>query len=157
MNEVYIFWYDRKKIIIVVFFYTLRLNCIICVFVNSESWWWTGRPGMLWSMGLRRVRHDWATELNLCLCMLLSLGFRDQGDAFLFCLFFPVCIKISGFKCESYFSLTHSAWGYENRCLSFVISRPVCWEEQCEIKSFIPVWLNIPSAAILWILVDDWS
>ena len=33
--------------------------------MNSGSWWWTGRPGMLWSMGLRRVGHDWATELNL--------------------------------------------------------------------------------------------
>ena len=32
--------------------------------VNSGSWWWTGRPGVLWFMGLQRVRHDWATELN---------------------------------------------------------------------------------------------
>ena len=32
--------------------------------VSSGSWWWTGRPGMLWFMGLQRVRHDWATELN---------------------------------------------------------------------------------------------
>ena len=28
------------------------------------EWWWTGRPGVLWFMGLQRVRHDWATELN---------------------------------------------------------------------------------------------
>ena len=34
------------------------------VWVNSGSWWWTGRPGVLWFMGLQRVRHDWATELN---------------------------------------------------------------------------------------------
>ena len=34
------------------------------VWVNSWSWWWTGRPGVLWFMGLQRVRHDWATELN---------------------------------------------------------------------------------------------
>ena len=34
------------------------------VWASSESWWWTGRPGMLQSMGLQRVRHDWATELN---------------------------------------------------------------------------------------------
>ena len=34
------------------------------VWVNSRSWWWTGMPGMLWFMGLQRVRHDWATELN---------------------------------------------------------------------------------------------
>ena len=32
--------------------------------VDSGSWWWTGRPGMLWSMGSQRVGHDWATELN---------------------------------------------------------------------------------------------
>ena len=34
------------------------------VWVNSVSWWGTGRPGMLQSMGSQRVRHDWATELN---------------------------------------------------------------------------------------------
>ena len=34
------------------------------VWVNSGSWWWTGRPGLLQSMGSQRVRHDWATELN---------------------------------------------------------------------------------------------
>ena len=34
------------------------------VWVNSGSWWWTGRPGVLRFMGLKRVRHDWATELN---------------------------------------------------------------------------------------------
>ena len=34
------------------------------VWVNSGSWWWTGRPGVLQFMGLQRVGHDWATELN---------------------------------------------------------------------------------------------
>ena len=34
------------------------------VWVDSGSWWWTGRPGMLWFMGSQRVGHDWATELN---------------------------------------------------------------------------------------------
>ena len=29
-----------------------------------RSWWWTGRPGVLWFMGLQRVGHEWATELN---------------------------------------------------------------------------------------------
>ena len=32
--------------------------------VNSGSWWWTGRPGVRLSMGSQRVGHDWATELN---------------------------------------------------------------------------------------------
>ena len=34
------------------------------VWVNSRSWWWTGKPGVLQSMGSQRVRHNWATELN---------------------------------------------------------------------------------------------
>ena len=34
------------------------------VWVKSGSWWWTGRPGVLWFMGLQRVRHDWVIELN---------------------------------------------------------------------------------------------
>ena len=34
------------------------------VWVNSGRWWWTGKPGVLRFMGLQRVRHDWATELN---------------------------------------------------------------------------------------------
>ena len=34
------------------------------VWASSRSWWWTGKPGMLQSMALQRVRHDWATELN---------------------------------------------------------------------------------------------
>ena len=34
------------------------------VWVDSGSWWWTERPGMLRFMGSQRVGHDWATELN---------------------------------------------------------------------------------------------
>ena len=36
------------------------------VWVNSGSWWWTGRPGVLQSMGSQRVRRDWVTEQNWC-------------------------------------------------------------------------------------------
>ena len=34
------------------------------VWVNSGSWWWTERPGMLWFMGPQRVGHDWVPELT---------------------------------------------------------------------------------------------
>ena len=34
------------------------------VWVNSGSWWWIGRPGVLQFVGSQRVGHDWATELN---------------------------------------------------------------------------------------------
>ena len=34
------------------------------VWIISGSWWWTGKPGMLQSMGSQRVGPDWVTELN---------------------------------------------------------------------------------------------
>ena len=34
------------------------------VWVNSGSWWWTVRPGVLQSMESQRVGHDWVTELK---------------------------------------------------------------------------------------------
>ena len=36
----------------------------IWVWINSQSWRWTGKPDVLQSMGSQRVRHSWATELN---------------------------------------------------------------------------------------------
>ena len=33
------------------------------VWASSRSWLWTGKPGVLCSMGLERVGHDWVTEL----------------------------------------------------------------------------------------------
>ena len=44
------------------------LDCITdsmeWVWVNSGSWWWIGRPGVLRFMGSHRVGQDWATEMN---------------------------------------------------------------------------------------------
>ena len=56
-----------------------RMRCLMAsptqwvwIWVNSGSWWWTGRPGALQSMGLQRVRHDWATEQNWTDAALIS-------------------------------------------------------------------------------------
>ena len=41
------------------------------IWVNSGSWWWTGRPGLLQSTGSHRVGHDWVTtELSWADCPL---------------------------------------------------------------------------------------
>ena len=40
------------------------------VWVNSGSWWWTGRPGREQFMGSQRVGHNWVTELNLPITLL---------------------------------------------------------------------------------------
>ena len=47
--------------------------------VGSGSWWWTGKPGVLQSMGSQRIRHDWATELNQT-DRLQSMGSWRVGD-----------------------------------------------------------------------------
>ena len=41
------------------------LNWWIWIWASFGSWWRTGKPGVLQSMGSQRVGHDWATELNL--------------------------------------------------------------------------------------------
>ena len=44
------------------------------VWINSRNWWWTGRLGVLHSMGLPRVGPNWVTELNWTdLCLWASL------------------------------------------------------------------------------------
>ena len=39
-------------------------NSMNMIWVNSGSWWWTGKPGVLQSMGSQGVGHDWTTEMN---------------------------------------------------------------------------------------------
>ena len=43
--------------------------------VDSGSWWWIGRPGMLWFMGSQRVEHDWVTELNWFPAQIVVMSF----------------------------------------------------------------------------------
>ena len=50
------------------------------VWVDSGSWWWTGKPGMLLFMGSQRVGHNWATELHwTILILMLSLYLSLKG------------------------------------------------------------------------------
>ena len=66
------------------------------VWVNSVSWWWTGRPGVLRSMGSPRVGHDWVNWTSI-ICesslpgvgLALSLHSFPEGRLELHC---PICI-----------------------------------------------------------------
>ena len=61
------------------------------VWASSRSWWRTGKPGMLQSMGLQRVGHNWVTELNWCsvsggsgvypTLIMLSMKEPQEGEA----------------------------------------------------------------------------
>ena len=55
------------------------------VWVNSGSWWWTGRPGVLRFMGSRRVGHNWATELTECWFYSSSQPLIQSFDFSCFC------------------------------------------------------------------------
>ena len=48
------------------------------VWTSSRSWWWTGKPGVLQSMGSQRVRLNWVPQLNWCMfvcaCVCLEVG-----------------------------------------------------------------------------------
>ena len=49
------------------------------VWVDSGSWWWTARPGVLRFMGSQRVGHDWATELNWTESKLLTILWKTDS------------------------------------------------------------------------------
>ena len=53
------------------------------VWVNSGSWWWTGMPGVLWSMGLQRAGHYWVlsdwTELIAYMHPIVLLTFGESN------------------------------------------------------------------------------
>ena len=61
------------------------------VWASSGRWWWTGKPGMLQSMGLQRVGHGWVTALNWIekckfLSLLLPIKFYSQYEMYTFYL-----------------------------------------------------------------------
>ena len=92
------------------------------VWVNSGSWWWIGRPGVLWSMGLQRVEYDWArTELIL-------------GDAFRVQICFQVLESKIDFlesKCGEEWSHPYvlRLWRSEDHALKEGIVPLVMWIE----------------------------
>ena len=50
------------------------------VWVSSRSWWWTGKPGVLQSMGLQRGGHDWATELKHSVYSMRLWPYKEMKD-----------------------------------------------------------------------------
>ena len=83
------------------------------VWVNSGSWWWTGRPGVLQSMGSQRVGHDWVTELNWTVAQLLvSWQTRTQSE-YTFLGHSYCCLKMARVPWQqsySFISLRREKW-----------------------------------------------
>ena len=68
------------------------------VWVNSRSWWWTGRPGMLRFMGSQRVKHYWVTELNWTEQQCPQNWKRS--------LFIPIPMKGNAKECSNYHTIS---------------------------------------------------
>ena len=88
-------------------------------FTSLGSWWWTGKPGVLQSIGSQRVRHNWATELKPLQWMFL----KDSPDSIEYhyhvrseglysqqvCVCVCVCICLHSVLSDSLQSVTHHA------------------------------------------------
>ena len=120
------------------------------VWVNSGSWWWTGKPGVLQSMGSQRVGHDWATELNwtetvsgqvtLCASIFLLLVSEVAVASF---SKFPANAAILWFRCS---------WKVE--CIFFFFSKWKSifqWAWESILQLFSPQGLQLISC-VLWLL-----
>ena len=76
------------------------------VWASSRTWWWTGKPGMLQSMGLQRVGHDWVTELT---------------DWLFYCIYVPHLCSFIGWwtfrlpPCQS--NLEREKWSWKKQTL----------------------------------------
>ena len=67
-----------------------------CVLASSGSWWWTGKPGVLQSIVLQTVRHNWATFTDwLLIPLCLKSDFlhpKLRSSVLLFIFFSSVCL-----------------------------------------------------------------
>jgi len=100
------------------------------IWVNSGSWWWTGRPGVLRFIGSQRVGHDWATVLNWW------------------------CLKKNSWKDKTmqYLLVEQILWGYE--FLDFYFQDKHCVSHSVGTDSLQPHGLlcNLPGSIVHGIL-----
>ena len=106
------------------------------VWVNSGSWWWTGRPGVLQSMGSERVGHEWATELNWRVHYLCPPSFSDNElhesqDSGWF-LFWPFVYFQQWVACSSLQRFKNAL------CLYVIITKLI---KQCILILMLAQWL----------------
>ena len=87
-------------------------NSMDIVWVNSGSWLWTGRPGVLRFMGSQRVGHDWVTELNWTELKIYNQVFLSQGPSLHHhaCLFLQITSHFLSQKSKSHLVLYVRQW-----------------------------------------------
>ena len=98
----------------------------IWVWVGSRSWWWTGKPGVLKSMGSQRVGHDWTTELNWIyieyFLAFLFFGVRMKtglNQSHGHCWLFQICWHI---ECSTSAAESFRIWNSSTGILSYPLA-----------------------------------
>ena len=67
---------------------------LISVQLLPGTWGWTGKPGMMQSIGSQRVRHDWANELNWTELNWLAICISSfEKYLFRFFAYFPIGLE----------------------------------------------------------------
>ena len=70
------------------------------VWANSGSWWWTGKPGVIKSMGWQKVRYNWANELNKAGIQWIILAATSPSKKYQTTSAIPACVLLISNKHE---------------------------------------------------------
>ena len=63
--------------------FVFKAHFVFNIFFSlSKPWWQKGKPGMLQSMGLQRVKHDWATEQQQTLTNRMNISISSSFISF---------------------------------------------------------------------------
>ena len=124
------------------------------VWVDSRSWWWTGRPGVLRFMGLQRVRHDWEfrhdwTELNSWKNKLLFINILISGcspESMLSSL--GLCIPSKQWLSASVSDTVWDIWNIHSVCNKFSVLKALSPKLCCRLSDWpcresLPVHLSL--------------
>ena len=105
------------------------------VWVDSGSWWWTEKPGMLQSVGSQRVRHDWVTKLNWIQNWVpVMQSCRERG---------AIAVTLSKLALLAAWQANESErWGFEAKDTT-LLRKPANWEDgrlKSKSNHFVGVW-----------------
>ena len=94
--------------------------------VSSRGWWWTGKPGMLQSMGSQRVTQlsDW-TELRSSRYSFFSSLFSFSPPSLLFCFSFDRRRRLN--QITWWNTVLGKLWGEQNH-------QDDLWKEEIEVR-----------------------
>ena len=100
------------------------------VWTGSGSWWWTGKPGILQSMGLQKFGHDWVTDLNW-ICVSAAAAAKSLQSCPT--LWDPIGGSPPGSPVPGILQARTLEW--------IAVSLSIVWKWKVKVKSLSHIWL----------------